>query len=138
MSWLREAISDENKQADMAYVAIGALIGTLIGSVGFLCMMSAISYYNCQEIVDVGQGIRASVRCKYDPNPLGIAIAACIAAFGSPIGALAGYMVATRRREPPKPPDTSTTTATATVTTETAVAPTPAAPPAAKKTTRRR
>lgn len=117
MSWLREAIGDEKGVADMAYVSVGALIGTLVSSVVFLCFMSAISYYNCQEIVDVGQGIKASIKCKYDPNPLGIAIAACIAAFGSPIGALAGYMVATRRREAPKI-EPHTTTATATIETK--------------------
>lgn len=102
MSWLREAISDENHLADMAYVAIGALVLSLVSAVAFLCIMSAVAYARCEKIVDVGKPpdlVRAAIPCDYDPNPLGLSIAACIAAFGSPIGALAGYMVATRRRE---------------------------------------
>jgi hypothetical protein len=121
VTWLREAISDERKQADMDYVAIGALVLALVFTVNFLCAMSAISYARCSQVQEVGtkeNTVRAFVPCSYDPNPLGIAIAACIAAFGSPIGALAGYMVATRRRET-KPEPTTVTTAEATVTTTT-------------------
>jgi len=116
MSWLREAISDNDGLADMAYVAIGWLVAIMVGSIVFLCSMSAISYSRCTVIVDVGQGVRSAVPCTYDPNPLGIAIAACLGAFGSPIGALALYMGQTRRNaNPVKPP--ATTVATATVTT---------------------
>jgi hypothetical protein len=74
----------------------------------------------CEQIVDVGRPpdlVRASIPCPYDPNPLGIAIAACLGAFGSPIGALALYMGQTRRQPTPRP--TTTTTAAATVTTTT-------------------
>lgn len=118
MSWLREAISDEKGSADAAYVSILGLVMTMVGSIAFLCAMSAVSYARCDVIVDVGQGVRAAIPCPYDPNPLGIAIAACLGAFGSPIGALALYMGQTRRREAAKP-EPVTTTATATVTTET-------------------
>lgn len=128
MGWLREAIEDDGKppRADMAYVAIGGLILALISSAAFLCAMSAISYARCSQVQEVGTKenvVRAFVPCTYDPNPLGIAIAACIAAFGSPIGALAGYMVATRRREAKEDAPAVTTTATATTTTTTPAVP---------------
>ena len=115
MTWLREAVSDDKGLADMAYVSIAGLVAVMLGSVSFLCAMSAISYARCEQIVDVGQGVRASIPCPYDPNPLGIAIAACLGAFGSPIGALALYMGQTRRQ--PKPDASTITTAAATVTT---------------------
>ncbi len=121
MSWLREAISDSDGVADMAYLAIGWLVAIMIGSIVFLCAMSAVSYARCTQIVDVGQGVRSAIPCPYDPNPLGIAIAACLGAFGSPIGALALYMGQTRRAvnpgkvAPPSPP-AGPVTATATVT----------------------
>ena len=121
MSWLREAISDEKGSADMAYVSIGGLILVMVGSIVFLCGMSAISYARCTQVVDVSKNQRAAIPCSYDPNPLGLAIAACLGAFGSPIGALALYMGQTRRREVPR--DSTTTTAAATVTTTTAETP---------------
>jgi hypothetical protein len=118
MKWLREAISDSDGLADMAYISIAGLVGIMVGSVVFLCAMSAVSYARCTEVVDVGQGVRSAIPCKYDPNPLGIAIAACLAAFGSPIGALALYMGQTRRAVNPGKvaPPAGTVTATATVT----------------------
>lgn len=115
--WLREAISDEKGAVDMAYISIGGLILVMVASIVFLCTMSAISYARCTKIVDVSKTQRAAIPCTYDPNPLGLAIAACLGAFGSPIGALALYMGQTRRREVAA---STTTTATATVaTTET-------------------
>jgi hypothetical protein len=125
LSWVRESINDENGSADMAYISIAALVLVMVGSIIFLCGMSAVTYFRCTQIVDVGEGVRSAIPCNYDPNPLGIAIAACLGAFGSPIGALALYMGQTRRRETSKQ-DNTTTTATATVTTET---PTPKAKP---------
>ena len=115
MTWLREAISDEGGLADIAYISIAWLVAVMAGSVLFLCVMSAVSYTRCTEIVEVGQGVRSAIPCKYDPNPLGLAIAACLGAFGSPIGALALYMAQTRRN--PQAPKPGTTVATATVTT---------------------
>lgn len=101
--WTREALSDESGNGDIAYGAIAGLILTMIGSITFLCLMSAISYARCTEIVDVGGGVRSAIPCKYDPQPLAFGIAACLGAFGSPIGALALYMAQTRRREAAKP-----------------------------------
>lgn len=119
MNWIRESISDEKGSADVAYISIAGLILTLIGSITFLCVMAAIAYFRCTHIVDVGGGVRSALACAYDPNPLGLAIAACLGAFGAPITALAVYMAQTRRREVPRDPPATTTTATATVETTT-------------------
>lgn len=97
MGWLRDSISDEKGVADIAYISIALLVVLLVVSVLFLCTMSAISYFNCTVIADVGQGVRAAIPCVYDPQPIGLAIAASLGAFGSPIAALAAYMAATRR-----------------------------------------
>jgi hypothetical protein len=119
VGWLRESVSDSDGSADIAYISIAGLVLVLIGTVIFLCAMSAIAYARCDVITDVGQGVRAAIPCPYDPNPLGLAIAACLGAFGSPIGALALYMAQTRRQPAQRPPPTTTTvTATATMTDE--------------------
>lgn len=96
--WLRESISDENGQADIAYISIAGLVLAMVSAIAFLCAMSAISYARCEQVVDVGQGVRAAIPCPYDPQPLALGIAACIAGFGSPIAALAAYMAQTRRK----------------------------------------
>ena len=125
MSWLRQAISDSDGLADMAYISIAGLVAIMVSSIVFLCGMSAVSYARCTQIVDVGQGVRSAIPCPYDPNPLGLAIAACLGAFGSPIGALALYMGQTRRAVNPGkvPPPAGTVTATASVTPAAAPAP---------------
>lgn len=127
MSWISESIRDEAGQADIAYISIGGLVLVLIGTVVFLCTMSAIAYARCDVIADVGQGVRAAIACPYDPNPLGLSIAACLGAFGSPISALALYMNQTRRQGATK------TTVTATPTTATVVSEEAGANPLAKK-----
>ncbi len=138
--WLREALSDERNQGDIAYASIGVLVVAMASSVTFLCAMSAISYSRCQEIVDVGKApelVRASIPCKYDPNPLGLAIAACLAAFGSPISALALYMNQTRRREVPAPQGPPMVAAADNVNIQQAAAPALASVPATKPTKRK-
>jgi len=97
MNWLREGISDENGMADAAYISIMALTLTLVATVAFLCTMSVVSYARCVHVIDTS-GILAATPCVFDPQPLALGIAAAIGAFGSPIAALAGYMMATRRR----------------------------------------
>ena len=100
MGWFHEAVSDDKGLVDMALISIGIIVVTLLGTVVFLCTMSAISYSNCTVISDVGQGVRAAIPCVYDPGPLGLSVAAILGAFGSPIAALAAYMAATRRSRP--------------------------------------
>ena len=101
--WPREAISDEQGQADMAYVAIGALTVAAIVALAFVCVMSAISYHRCQPqtVVATGQQAVTSVTsCQFDPLPVGQAAGLIFGAFGALIGALAGYMAATRKARP--------------------------------------
>jgi len=102
MGWFHEAVSDSQGLVDMAFISIGVIVVTLFFTVLFLCVMSAISYANCTVIADVGQGVRAAISCTFDPNPLGLSVAAILGAFGSPIAALAAYMASTRRSNTPK------------------------------------
>ena len=111
-------MQDSEGSYDIAYISIAGLVLVLIGTVVFLCTMSAIAYARCDVITDVGQGIRAAIACPYDPNPLGLAIAACLGAFGSPIGALALYMAQTRRQNNMTKTTSIATPTTATVVTE--------------------
>ena len=98
MGWLREAISDTGGLADMAYISIGALTVAAIFALVFIFGMSAIDYYHCAPTVTVGsQDSRHIVPCRFDPLPVGQAAGLIFGAFGALIGALAGYMAATRR-----------------------------------------
>ena len=100
MAWLREAISDDSGLADMAYIAIGALTVSAIATLAFVCIMAAISYFECNpEIHADAQGIKNVKSCIFDPLPVGQAAGLIFGAFAALIGSLAGYMAATRRRE---------------------------------------
>lgn len=100
MSWLREAISDDQGLADMAYVAIGFLTTAACFALTFICVMSAISYHACKPVLTVATGAQAVtsvVPCNFDPLPVGQAAGLIFGAFATLIGALAGYMAATRK-----------------------------------------
>lgn len=100
MKWLREAVSDEAGLADMAYIAIGALTVAAICALVFIFGMSAVSYYHCQPVMTVAKGDGGAIQvvpCTFDPLPIGQAAGLIFGAFGALIGALAGYMAATRR-----------------------------------------
>ncbi len=115
MNWLRESVSDESGQADIAYLAIAALTGAAIGSLVFICTMAAIAYFRCVPLVTPG----VVVNCTFDPLPMGQAAGLIFGAFGALIGSLAGYMMATRKQPRPMvaaPPSTSTVTTTETTT----------------------
>ena len=102
MKWLREAISDENHLADMAYIVIGALACSAIFALAFIFVMSAIDYAKCDPTVLIStgtEGVRHVVPCRFDPLPVGQAAGLIFGAFGALIGALAGYMAATRRKD---------------------------------------
>lgn len=90
--WVRESISDENGQADIAYVAIAALTTGALGSLAFISFMAAVAYFQCTPLVKPD----VVVNCTFDPLPMGQAAGLIFGAFGALIGALAGYMVATR------------------------------------------
>lgn len=97
MSILREALTDENGQGDIAYIAIGALTAAAIGALTFIFGMSAWDYFSCRPLVKPD----VVVNCSFSPLPIGQAAGLIFGAFATLIGALAGYMVATRRQ--PKP-----------------------------------
>jgi hypothetical protein len=112
MGWLREAISDDCGMADMAYIVIGSLAVSAIFALAFIFGMSAIDYHNCTPTLTISTGdtdSRHVVPCRFDPLPVGQAAGLIFGAFGALIGALAGYMAATRRQA-------RTTSSSATVT----------------------
>lgn len=96
--WLRESINDGDGQADMAYVVVGGLAASAVGSLLFIMVMSVISYSRCTRIVDIGEKERAAIACVFDPLPIGQAAGLIFAAFAALIGAFAGYMAATKRQ----------------------------------------
>lgn len=115
-NWLREAVSDSDGLADMAYISIGALTVAAIAALVFIFAMSALSYSKCMptttvQAKDDGEATKSVhvVPCSFDPLPVGQASGLIFGAFGALIGALAGYMAATRRSgrradDPPDPP----------------------------------
>ena len=108
MKWLREAISDEKGLADMAYIVIGALAVGALMALGYIFVMATISFVQCHPSTTIGKGdagVISVVSCAFDPLPIGQAAGLIFGAFGALIGALAGYMAATRRRDPPRGPD---------------------------------
>lgn len=101
-NWLREAISDKDGQADMAYVSIFGLMVAAVTSLAFICVMAVVDYQVCQPITTVAKGetdVASVIPCRFDPLPIGQAAGLIFVAFGGLIGSLAGYMVATRRRD---------------------------------------
>ncbi len=109
--WLREAISDNDGRADMAYLVIGGLSVAAMLTLAFICFMSAFDYSHCigtpQTVVAKGDSnVTSIVPCRFDPQPIGLAAGLIFGAFATLIGALSAYMMATRRRE-----GTTTTTA---------------------------
>lgn len=101
MGWLREAISDTDGIADMAYIVIGVLAASAVGTLIFLCVMSVVDYLRCTPIITISNGdtsTRNVIPCRFDPLPLGQSSGLIFAAFTGIIGGLAGYMAATRRQ----------------------------------------
>lgn len=100
MTWLREAISDEQGLADMAYIAIGVLTTAACFALTFVCAMATVSYLRCQPVTTIGtgaQGVTSVVPCTFDPLPIGQAAGLIFGAFAGLIASLAGYMAATRK-----------------------------------------
>jgi hypothetical protein len=100
--WLREAISDREGLADMAYIVIGALAVAAITALTFIFGMAAWDYAHCTPITTVAKGdqsVTSVIPCRFDPLPIGQAAGLIFGAFGALIGALAGYMAATKRKD---------------------------------------
>lgn len=105
MSWLREAISDGDGQADVAYISIFMLTPAAIVTIAFICIVSFLDWRSCQPITTISKGdtsVSSVVPCRYDPLPVGQAAGLVFAAYSTLIGALAAYMVATRRQRSAK------------------------------------
>lgn len=84
VSIFREAIVDASGQVDVAYLALFWVMVSVLSAIAFVCLMSAAVFLRCTQ------------NCAFDPQPLGMAIGAICAGFATALGALAGYMVATR------------------------------------------
>lgn len=108
MGCVREALSDSDGLVDIAYVMVAAVGLTAVAVAVFLCTMSVIDYHNCAPTLTISTGAdtdsRHVVPCRYDPTPLGTAIGYVFTAFAALLGALAGYMAATRRQPKPTTP----------------------------------
>lgn len=109
MNWIRESITDERGLADVAYVSLFGVMVAVLGAILFMCLFSGIAYWRCTEALT----INPQVLCRFDPQPLGIAVGAVCGGFATALGGLAAYMAATRR-----PRGTTTATATATTVSE--------------------
>ena len=107
MSWIRESITDDRGIADVAYVSLFGVMVAVLGSILFMCLFSGIAYWRCVEVLTTAP----QVLCRFDPQPLGIAVGAVCGGFATALGGLAAYMAATRRIRG----TTTTATATATV-----------------------
>ena len=92
MDWIRESISDEHGVADVAYVSLFIIVFAVLGAIAFVCLMSAVSFCMCHELPMT----TPPTLCRFDPQPLGIAVGAICTGFATALGALAAYMAATR------------------------------------------
>lgn len=109
MNWVREAISDEHGQADVAYVCIGILTIAAVLTLIYVCTVETIDYMRCQPITTISKGDQSTtsvIPCRFDPLPIGQAAGLIFGAFAALIGGLAGYMAATRRHAELYPPIT--------------------------------
>ena len=99
MSIIREAITDENGQVDVSYLAMFWVMISVLSAIVFICVMTVIVYYRCQPApaqVLGGVLVPATV-CQIDVQSLGVAIGAICGGFAAAIGGLATYMAATSR-----------------------------------------
>jgi hypothetical protein len=90
----REAIRDEKGLVDVAYLSLYVVTLLVLGAITFTCLMTAWSFISCIEVLD----IKPPILCRFDPQPLGIAVGAICGGFATALAALAAYMAATRPR----------------------------------------
>lgn len=81
MNWLRGAATDERGYWDAAYICVLVL--------GALVVLTVLG-----ELALVAAAWKTGK--AYDPQPLGVAVAAVCGGFATALGGLAGYMAATR------------------------------------------
>ena len=89
VKWLREAVSDENGQGDIAYAGVGAIIIMFVAVTVFECVMVVIAYARS---------------VPFDPLPIAQAFSLITGAvFSTGLAGLTAYMLATRKpRDEPK------------------------------------
>lgn len=100
MNWIASSLQDEYGRYDVAYVSLFGVMGGVLGSIIVMTAMSVVSYLRCDTIVRE----TVLINCVYNPEPLGTAIGYVCTGFGVALGALAGYMAATRPTRPAAPP----------------------------------
>jgi hypothetical protein len=92
VSWLREAMSDEAGQGDIAYGGLGAIIAMFIFVSVFLSAMVMTGYLRDEP---------------FDPMPLAQAFSLITGAvFTTGLAGLTGYMLATRKQPTAQPDQT--------------------------------
>ena len=92
MNWITSTLTDDTGRYDVAYVSLFYIMFAVVGAIIVMCIVSTSAYFRCQVFTVNG----VIVNCTYDPQPLGIAIGAACGGFATALGALAGYMLATR------------------------------------------
>lgn len=81
VGWLKGAATDDRGYWDAAYIGVLVLTALVAVTAMFEMLMIAVTW--------------SSVK-TYDPQPLGIAVAAVCGGFATALGALAGYQAASR------------------------------------------
>ena len=82
MSLFQEAIRDEHGLVDVAYLSLYWLMAHVLGAIVFVCVLALWAFWRNDT---------------FDPQALGIAIGAICGGFATALGALAAYMLATRK-----------------------------------------
>jgi len=100
VNWIKSTLIDDNGRYDVAYVSLFGIMAAVLSSVVVMCTVSTMAYFRCQVFTVNG----VIVNCTYDPQPLGTAIGFACGGFATALGALAGYMMATRPPRPAAPP----------------------------------
>ena len=90
VGWLKGAATDERGNYDAAYISLLVLAAMVALTTLYSLVMIALAWHTGKA---------------YDPLPLGGAVAAVCGGFATALGALAGYMAATR---PHRDPDRDT------------------------------
>lgn len=93
---IKESLSDDKGLGDIAYISIAALTVSAITSLSHILILATIDYGMCWYTIEKQSGPMAL--CSFNPVPTGQAAGLIFGAFAALIGALAAYVVATRRK----------------------------------------
>lgn len=96
MTLFREAIVDANGQVDVANLGMFWVNLVVLGTITFVCAMSALSWWTrCHG---------PEHACGFDPMPIGAAVGAIAAGYATALTALGAYLRLQRRDERDKDP----------------------------------